>query len=85
MLIVFVRNISLIQQTREIFLCKNSSHEHILITNLYWEEDRQRKTYVIVAPYVGSVGHIFPYLYTLDDDSERPMDYKISLLPKVFP
>ncbi len=24
-------------------------------------------------------------LYTLDDDSERPMDYETSLLPKVFP
>ncbi len=40
---------------------------------------------VIVAPYVRSVGHIFAYLYNLDDDSERPMDYETSLLPKVFP
>ncbi len=40
---------------------------------------------VIVAPYVRSVGHVFAYLYTLDDDSERPMDYVTSLLPKVFP
>ncbi len=40
---------------------------------------------VIVAPYVKSVGHVFAYLYTLDDDSERPMDYETSLLPKVFP
>ncbi len=40
---------------------------------------------VILAPYVGSVGHVFAYLYTLDDDSERPMDYETSLLPKVFP
>ncbi len=40
---------------------------------------------VIVAPYVRSVGHVFAYLYTLDDDSERPMDYETSLLPKVFP
>ncbi len=39
---------------------------------------------VIVAPYVRSVGHVFAYLYTLDDDSERPMDYETSLLPKVF-
>ncbi len=39
----------------------------------------------IVAPYVRSVGHVFAYLYTLDDDSERSMDYKTSLLPKVFP
>ncbi len=40
---------------------------------------------VIVAPYVRSVGHVFAYLYTLDDDSERPMDYDTSLLTKVFP
>ncbi len=40
---------------------------------------------VIVAPYVRRVGHVFSYLYTLDDDSERPMDYKTSLLTKVFP
>ncbi len=40
---------------------------------------------VIVAPYVSSVGHVFAYLYTLDDDSECPMDYETSLLPKVFP
>ncbi len=40
---------------------------------------------VIVAPYVRSVSHVFGYLYTLDDDSERPMDYETSLLPKVFP
>ncbi len=24
-------------------------------------------------------------IYTLDDDSEHPMDYETSLLPKVFP
>ncbi len=40
---------------------------------------------VIIAPYVRSVGHVFAYLYTLDDDLERPMDYETSLLPKVFP
>ncbi len=40
--------------------------------------------HVIVAPYVRSVGHVYAYLYTLDDDSECPMDYEISLLPKVF-
>ncbi len=40
---------------------------------------------VIVAPCVRSVGHVFAYLYTLDDDSERPMDYETSLLPKDFP
>ncbi len=40
---------------------------------------------VIVAPYVRSVSHVFAYLYTLDDDSERPMDYETSLQPKVFP
>ncbi len=38
---------------------------------------------VIVAPYVRSVGHVFAYLYTLDDDSECPMDYETSLFPKV--
>ncbi len=40
---------------------------------------------VKVAPYVRSVGHVFAYLYTIDDDSEHPMDYETSLLPKVFP
>ncbi len=40
---------------------------------------------VIVAPYVRSVGHLFAYLYTIDDDSERPMNYETSLLPNVFP
>ncbi len=35
---------------------------------------------VIAAPYVRSVGHVFAYLYTLDDNLERPMD----LLPKDF-
>ncbi len=40
---------------------------------------------VIVAPYVRSVGHVFAYPYTLDDDSERLMDCETSLLPKVFP
>ncbi len=40
---------------------------------------------VIVAPYVRSVGHVFAYLYTLDNDSECPMDYETSVLPKVFP
>ncbi len=40
---------------------------------------------VIAAPYVRSVGHVFAYLYSLDDDSECPMDYEISLLPTVFP
>ncbi len=33
---------------------------------------------VIVAPYVRSVGHVFAYLYTLDDNSERPMDCETS-------
>ncbi len=36
------------------------------------------------SPYVRSAGHVFAYLYTLDDDSECPMDYETSLLPKVF-
>ncbi len=41
---------------------------------------------VIAAPYVRSVGHVFAYLYTLDDDSECPMDYETSLLLSVsFP
>ncbi len=40
---------------------------------------------VIVAPYIRSVGHVFANLYTLDDDSERPMNCDTSLLPKVFP
>ncbi len=40
---------------------------------------------VIVSPYVRSVGHVFAYLYTLDDDSLHPMYYETSLLPKVFP
>ncbi len=31
-----------------------------------------------------SVGRVFAYFYTLDDDSKRPMDYETSLLPKVF-
>ncbi len=39
---------------------------------------------VIVAPYVKSVGHVFAYLYTLDDNLECPMDYETSLLLKVF-
>ncbi len=49
------------------------------------------RTYIVVcyrvieAPYVRIVGHVFAYLYTLDDDLEGPMDYEISLLPKVFP
>ncbi len=41
--------------------------------------------HVIVAPYVRHIGHVIAYLYTLDDDSERPMDYETSLLPNVFP
>ncbi len=40
---------------------------------------------VVVAPYVRSVAHVYAYLYTLDDDSECPMDYETSLLSKVFP
>ncbi len=39
---------------------------------------------VIVASYIRSVCHVFAYLYTLDDDSERPVDYETSLLPNVF-
>ncbi len=40
---------------------------------------------VIATPYVRSIGHVFAYLYTLDDDSEHQMDYETSLLPNVFP
>ncbi len=40
---------------------------------------------VAKAPYVRSVGHVFAYLYTLDDDTECPMDYETSLLHKVLP
>ncbi len=40
---------------------------------------------VIADPYVRSVGHVFAYLYILDDDSERLMEYDTSLLRKVFP
>ncbi len=39
----------------------------------------------IAASYVKSVGHAFAYLYTLDDNSEYPMDYETTLLPNVFP
>ncbi len=28
--------------------------------------------HVIASPYVRSVGHVFAYLYTLDDDLEHP-------------
>ncbi len=41
--------------------------------------------HMIVAPYVRSVGHVFAYLFSLDDDAERPMDYEISILRKFFP
>ncbi len=40
---------------------------------------------VIAAPQVRNVGHVFAYLYTLDDDSERAMGYETSFLPKVVP
>ncbi len=39
---------------------------------------------MIVAPYVKSVSHVFAYIYTLDDDSECPIDYETSLLPNIF-
>ncbi len=38
---------------------------------------------VIAAPYVRSVGRVFA-LYTRDDNSEWPMDYETSSIPKVF-
>ncbi len=40
---------------------------------------------VIIAPYVRSVGHVFAYLYPLDDHSKGPMDYETSLLYNIFP
>ncbi len=46
------------------------------------------RTYIVwflIVWYVRSAGHVFEYLYTLDDHSERPMDYDTYLLPKVFP
>ncbi len=39
---------------------------------------------MIAAPCVRSVGCVFVYLYTLDDNSERPMNYETSLLPKGY-
>ncbi len=39
----------------------------------------------IAAPYVRSIGHVFAYLYTLDDDLERPIYYETSLFHNVFP
>ncbi len=30
------------------------------------------------------LGRVSAYFYTLDDDSERPMDYETSLVPKMF-
>ncbi len=35
---------------------------------------------VIAAPYVRNVGHVFAYLYSLNDDWERQMDYERLLL-----
>ncbi len=42
---------------------------------------------VIVAPNVWSVGHVFTYLYTLDDnlESHSLWTMRLFLLPKVFP
>ncbi len=40
--------------------------------------------YLVIAPYVISVGHVFAYLYTIDDDSERSMDYEILYSLKFF-
>ncbi len=39
---------------------------------------------IVAPPYARSVGHVFAYLYTLDDDSEHPVDYETSLLPNFF-
>ncbi len=38
----------------------------------------------VIVWYVRSVSCVFAYLYTLDDNSERSMDYKTSLLPNVL-
>ncbi len=35
----------------------------------------------LLAPYGRSVGYVFAYLYTGDDDLECSMDYETSLLP----
>ncbi len=40
--------------------------------------------YKSITQHLHDLGHVFAYLYTLDDDSEHPMDYETSLLPKVF-
>ncbi len=41
--------------------------------------------HVIAALYVRCIGHIFAYLYTIDDDSELSMVYETSFLSKVLP
>ncbi len=39
---------------------------------------------VMLAPYVRSVGHVFAYLSTLDDDLECPMDVRLLYSLKFF-
>ncbi len=34
--------------------------------------------HVIASPYVRSVSHVFGYSCTIDDDSDRPMDYSLT-------
>ncbi len=45
------------------------------------------KSHTYIITYIASIVvlYTFAYLYYLDDDSERPMAYETSLLPKVFP
>ncbi len=40
--------------------------------------------HMIAAPHVRSIGHVIAHHYTLDDDSECPIDSELSLFPKVF-
>ncbi len=40
--------------------------------------------HVIATPHVRSLVHVFTYLYTLNDDSEHPMDYETSSSLKLF-
>ncbi len=40
---------------------------------------------VIDSPISRMCCHVFTHCYTLDDDSERPMDYELSIPLKGFP
>ncbi len=62
-------------------IVKKLSTPNATLSELNGNEKRLPVCYcVIEAPYVRS-GHVFANFYTLDDDSERPMDYDTSLLP----